>query len=187
MAKKKDVTDIVRTIVGELTGLTSEERQRVVQASLMLLGEASPGAPKVGGREQDQDVADKGISTRAYSWMRQNDLSLERLSHVFHIGAEGVEIIAPEIPGNSNRDKVRNAYVLLGVARFLDSGEARFDDKAARALCARYGFYDQTNHTKYMKGGNEFTGSKSAGWTVTTPGLKHGAVLIKLLTGSPDD
>jgi hypothetical protein len=183
MAKSKGVIDVVRIIVDELTPLESEERQRVIQASLTLLGEGSfKSAPKVDD-EEDSRVGDgEGVTARARSWMRQNGLVLEQLNDVFHFGPDGVEIIASEIPGNTNRDKVRNAYVLLGVARFLASGEPKFDDKAARVLCERYGFYDQTNHMKYMKGGNEFTGSKRAGWTVTAPGLKHAAVVIKRLT-----
>ena len=183
MAKSKSMMDVVRVIVEELTPLESEERQRVIQASLTLLGEASvKGMPKLDDHE-DNSVGDgEGFSSRARSWMRQNDLSSELLSHVFHFDPNGMEIIASDIPGKTNRDKVRNAYVLLGVAGFLSSGETRFDDKAARALCERYGFYDKTNHMKYMRGGNEFTGSKDAGWTVTAPGLKHAAVVIKQLT-----
>jgi hypothetical protein len=182
MAKNKNMTDVVRIIVDELTPFESEERQRVIQASLTLLGEVSSASARKVDEHEDSLVSDgEGISSRARSWMRQNDLLAEQLSHVFHFGSNGVEIIASEIPGKANRDKVRNAYVLLGVAGFLGSGETKFDDKAARALCERYGFYDQTNHMKYMKGGNEFTGSKDAGWTVTAPGLKHAAVVIKQL------
>ena len=44
------------------------------------------------------------------------------------------------------------------------------------------GFFDGTNHMKYMKGGNEFTGSKDKGWTLTAPGLKVGASLVTQLS-----
>lgn len=87
-------------------------------------------------------------------------------------------MIAAQIPGRSNRDKVRNAYILTGVAQFLRTAETSFDDKAARKLCEESGFYDHTNHSKYLKGGNEFTGTSKKGWKLTSPGLKAAAALI---------
>jgi hypothetical protein len=183
MAKQKSLTDIVATLVEELTPLGSDERHRAIQASLTLLGEAPIQA--VGGtKSNEQHGAEEDVgefSARSRIWMRQNSISPEELLQVFHVNEGEVEIIASEIPGKSNRDKVRNAYVLLGIARLISLGEAKFDDKSARALCASSGFYDKTNHMKYMKGGNEFTGSKDKGWMLTAPGLKHGAEIIKEL------
>lgn len=180
---KKNIMEVVSTIVEELTPLTSEERQRAIQASLTLLGETQA---KIGtnlqSAEGEASDAASILPARTRTWMKQNALSAEQLDQVFHFVGGDVEIIASEIPGRTNREKVRNAYVLLGVARFLASGEGKFDDKAARALCEVSGFYDQTNHMKYMKGGNEFTGSKEKGWSLTAPGLKHGAILISELS-----
>jgi hypothetical protein len=176
---KKSVTAIVATIVDELTPLTSEERQRVIQASLTLLGEVLTRSTKSAANEQHDDgEGSVDLPVRAEAWIKQNGLSREQVHQVFHLSGDGAEVIASDISGKNNREKVRNAYILLGVARLLSSGEAKFDDKAARALCQSSGFYDTTNHMKFMKGGNEFTGSKDRGWTLTAPGLKHGAVLV---------
>jgi hypothetical protein len=181
---KKTITEVLGIIVGELTPLTSEERQRVIQASLTLLGEGTPAkVAKSSSNEQQDDGEDlSNLPTRAQSWIRQNGLSLEQIHQVFHLSDGGADVIASEIPGKRNREKVRNAYVLLGIARLLSPGDAKFDDKAARALCETSGFYDHTNHVKYLKGGNEFTGSKDKGWSLTSPGLKHGAMLVIELT-----
>jgi len=181
----KSITDIVAKIVGELTPLDSEERKRVVQASLMLLGETAVAETKSAadtnkGEESSLDAGE--LSPRARTWSKQNGLSQESLSQIFHQGSDGVEIIVADIPGKGNRDKVRNAYVLLGIAKMISTGEPSFDDKDARALCERYGFLDSTNHAKYIKGGNEFTGSKDRGWTLTAPGLKHAATLVAELS-----
>ncbi|OCK58057.1 hypothetical protein [Bradyrhizobium sp. LMTR 3] len=179
---QKSITDIMAAIVAELTPLQSEERQRVIQASLVLLGESPLAASKksTAGLSDADDSSE--MPARARTWIKHNNLSLDHIQQVFHVGSDGVEIIISEIPGKGNRDKVRNAYVLLGVARLISSNDPRFDDKDARALCERYGFFDGTNHMKYMKGGNEFTGSKEKGWILTAPGLKHGAALILDLT-----
>ena len=177
----KTVVQIVGTLVEELTPLSSEDRQRVLQAALALLGETQGvsshnfSAQKVTPEALGGDVE---LPPRARNWLRQNHVTSEQIENVFHKGESGLELIASEMPGKTNREKVRNAYVLIGLARFLETGEGKFDDKPARALCERYGFFDGTNHTKYMKDGNEFTGSKDKGWTLTAPGLKRGAALI---------
>src|ERR1700722_15883466 len=102
--------------------------------------------------------------------MKHNGLSLDQIYQVYHLDSNGVEVIASEIPGRNNRERVRNAYILEGIASLLRSGDARFDDVAGRALCESRGFFDGTNHMKYMKVGNEFAGSKDKGWTLTAPG-----------------
>jgi hypothetical protein len=180
---KKSMTEIVGTVVDLLTPLPSEDRRRIIHAALTLLGEDAVAKENVGQREQQQDS--EGISDlppRARTWMRQNGLSIDQVFQVYHLDSNGVEIIASEIPGRNNREKVRNAYILQGIASLLQSGDARFDDVSARSLCESHGFFDGTNHMKYMKGGNEFTGSKDRGWTLTAPGLKLGASLVAQLS-----
>lgn len=178
---RKSITDVVAVIVGELSDLTSEERQRVVQASLMLLGEtqAKPTAEPI---IETSDSGGSEFSARARAWIKQTGLSLEEIQQVFHFGDDGAEIIASEIPGKNYRERTRNAYLLCGISKFLTSDDAKFDDKAARELCERSGSYDPTNHAKHLKGGNEFSGSKDKGWTLTAPGLKQGAALISSLS-----
>lgn len=172
----KSITQAVADVVDALTEFSPEERRRIVQASLTLLGDASvPLDDKVEGGN-----GDGGLPAKARIWMKQYGLTAEQTSEVFHPGENGMDIIA-SIPGASRREQVRNAYILSGIARLLTDGETRFDDKAARQLCEKGGFFDHTNHSKYMKG-SEFTGSKQKGWVLTTPGLKHGAALVIELT-----
>ena len=175
---KKTVLDAIGVVVGELTPFSAEDRQRIVQASLTVLGEPV-SANFDGDNAAVVGQGDGGLSVRAKTWMKQNEISLDQLNQVFLLGNGETEIIVSQIPGKNNREKVRNAYVLLGVARLLTAGEAKFDDKDARAVCENFGVYDQTNHMKYMKGGNEFAGAKDKGWILTAPGLKHAAILIK--------
>jgi hypothetical protein len=173
----KTLSEIVGTIVIELTPLGSEERKRAVHAAMTLLGEEVIKALPARVEQTEHDGAET-LPSRVRTWMRQNDLSMGEIQQVFHIDNETVEIIA-EIPGKNNKEKVRNAYILTGVSNFLLTGEQRFDDTTARGLCERVGIYDSTNHAKHMKDGNEFTGSRERGWTVTIPGLKVGANLVK--------
>ena len=87
-------------------------------------------------------------------------------------------------PGKNGKEKTINAYVLTGVSAFLQTGETKFDDKTARDVCKTMGCFNEGNHAYYLKGrGNVLGGSKDSGWTLTGPGLKLGAELIRNLAG----
>jgi hypothetical protein len=177
LSMTKTLAQIVGTIVDELTPLGSDARRRAIQAAMTLLGEEPIKSPRVDD-ELDKVEGAQSLAARSVAWMRQNEISMEQLQHTFLIENGSVEIIA-QIQGGSNREKVRNVYVLVGIANFIRTGDQKFDDADARSLCERFGIYDSTNHSKYMKGGNEFTGSREKGWTLTMPGLKVGANLVK--------
>lgn len=173
----KTLMQVVGSIVEDLTPLSSDDRKRAVQAAMTILGEE---AVKVqSGMDQDM-VGNENVHTRARMWMRQNDLSIDQIQQVFLIEGDRIEVIAA-IPGASKKEQVRNAYILTGVSQFLRTGEQRFDDAPARELCERFAIYDSTNHSKYTKGSSDFTGSRERGWSVTQPGLKAGAALIKMI------
>jgi hypothetical protein len=183
----KKTTEIVSEIFELLNPLSSDERHRVIQASLTLLGETaahvSPmSSHQTGGTEIDATDA-SSISSRARIWMKQYGIAVEDLQQVFQLDAGSTEVIAGEIPGKNRKEKTYNAYVLTGIATLLSNGNASFDDKSARALCERFGCYDRANHSSTMKDrGSEFTGTKDSGWSLTAPGLKRGAALVKEMT-----
>lgn len=180
---KPKVTEVVTTIVNILEPLTSDERRRVIGASLTLLGDE----PSIGQKEPvsnlKEDEADSStLPSRAKLWMKQNTVSSSELQQVFHI-VDGTAAVIGEVPGKSAKERVHNAYVMAGIAKFLETGSPSFDDTGARDLCKTAGCFDTTNHSKYLADkGNEFTGSKDKGWTLTSPGLKRGAALVKELT-----
>lgn len=111
-------------------------------------------------------------------WLKQNELTEEVLSEVFHIAGEGTAVLTTEMPGKSDSERAMNCYLLTGAASFITTGLPTFTDKAGRELCSSTGCYDHTNHAKRIKG-KELTGSKEKGWTLTGPGLKKAASLIK--------
>lgn len=186
MAKSKP-SEIVGKIVDLLTPLSSDDRSRVIAASLTLLGETLPKGIKGGDREDGDASGGEGTSISASgktrTWQKQNSISAEQLGQVFHSADGKTDIIASEMPGKNKKEKTLNAYVLTGIAQLLNGGEPKFSDKDARALCTSAGCYDSANHSSSLKDkGNWFTGTKEKGWTLTAPGLKHGATLVKNLT-----
>jgi hypothetical protein len=180
MAKAKS-SHIVGEIVELLTPVSSEERKRIISASLLLLGDS----PIVETPVEDEQPAAASTSGTAKTWQKQNQITAEQLGQVFHNDNGNIHVIMGEMPGKNSREKTINAYVLTGIAQLLTSGEPKFTDKDARKLCSSAGCYDSTNHTKAMQAkGNLFTGTKEKGWTLTAPGLKHAA---KLLKGLPSE
>jgi hypothetical protein len=169
--------DALAGIVEILTPLPAEERTRVVRAAMVLLGEShstsdidvDPSAGSVGN-----------LQPRARMWLKQNSITNDQLQQVFHLSDGALEVIAPHLPGKSKKEQTYNAYVLAGIGQLLLTGNASFDDKTARALCEKFGCYDSANHSAHLKDkGNEFAGTKEKGWTLTAPGLKRGADMIK--------
>lgn len=174
-------TEIVAKIVEMLTTMSSEDRQRIIGASMVLLGETL--LTKLETESNEGDASTGGFPTRAKSWMNQNGLSSDELEQVFDLSDGAVTVIAAEVAGKNNAERSVNVYVLLGLAQMLSTGEPGFNDKAARALCETLGCYDYNNHSTYLKEkGNNFIGSKKAGWKLTAPGLKYGASLVKKMT-----
>lgn len=185
----KKTTEIVTEIVELLTPIDSDERARVIQASLMLLGETLPVLPRAGGdgggAAEDEGDGASMLPVRARTWMKQNGVSLEELQQVFHLESGSAEVIAGEIPGKNKKDKTYSAYILTGLSKLLSTGTRTFDDKTARTLCESSGCYDKANHSVHIKErGNEFTGTKEKGWSLTAPGLKRAAALVKEMTKS---
>lgn len=180
---KKTSIDMTGKIVELLSPLESEERLRIISASLMLLGEKPVALGK--GSEAEDSTEGDGATTlppRARTWMKQYGISVEQTHQVFHLDNGTAEVIAATIPGKNKKEQTFNAYILTGIARLLATGDPSFEDKVARSLCENAGCYDSANHAAYMKSkGNEFTGSKDKGWTLTSPGLKRGAALVQEL------
>jgi hypothetical protein len=177
---QKPLTQAVAKVVEELASFSSEDRHRIVAASMTLLGEAPARFVPEGEIDESRLGQSVQFPAKARNWMQQHGLTEEQINQVFHFGDEGPEIIA-HIPGASRKEQVRNAYVLCGIGRLLTNGETRFEDKVARGICESGGFFDHTNHMKYMKC-SEFTGSREKGWVLTAPGMNLGASLVTQLS-----
>lgn len=180
---KSNAVDAMGKLVEILTPLPSEERTRVIQAAMLLLGEAKPKLAStsdvVGGQdEQSHDLM--RVPPRARAWMRQNGILDTEIEQVFHIADGRAEVIASHMPGRNKKEQTYNAYILTGVSELLLTGNPFFSDKAARGLCESSGCYDRANHSTHLRDrGNEFSGGKDKGWVLTAPGLKRAAEIIK--------
>jgi hypothetical protein len=188
---KADLPSITTELYKLLEPLEPEVRERAIKAAIVMLGgipqssslhkHADPGAS-----EEDQDDGPP-LASKVKSWMRVHSISRDQIGYVFHLDADVWEVLPSVAPGKNGKEKTINAYVLTGIAAFLQTGEAKFDDKTARDVCRAMGCFSEGNHAYYLKGrGNLLGGGKDSGWMLTGPGLKHGAELIKTLASETD-
>src|ERR1700722_645648 len=145
----KDIMAVVTKIVKELKDLSPEERRRVIGASLTLLGDEPTTLADKKNDVNGGGDHDNALPVKARAWMRQNDISMTELEQVFHFSEGGVEVIASEIPGKNQKQQTFNAYILVGIGKFLTDATSNFDDKSARALCKSSGCLNEANHSQY--------------------------------------
>ena len=182
-----NLSEAMSKIVEVLNVFSSEERLRIVKASLTLLGDQfNPPSSQTGAGNFSQqgsvnaDFENSDLHPQAQKWMSKNGISEDQLEHFYHFDQGRATPIA--LPGNatSKREQTINAYLATGLASYLTSGDASFSDADARRFCEQSGCYDSPNHTKAIKAlGNKVTGSKVAGWKLTSPGLTAAAELVK--------
>lgn len=179
----------LNTIVDALQPLQSADRKRAVLGALHFLDEDWVPLPNKRADGSDAEAKELGVANGAFSpavqsWMKKNDLSVEEIEHVFSFDNGIINIIA-DLPGKSKREDTITIYILMGVGTFLHTGGLKFSDEAARASCTRHNAFDSPHHATTMKElKSEFTGDKKEGWTITTPGLKKGAAIVKKLASS---
>lgn len=181
----KSITDATIKVHAILEPFESEERQRVMSAALILLGDQPvqrqlAASNQAGGETQDEPSDTGDLPVAASRWVKKHGLNRETLEHYFHFDGGAVEPI--ELPGDAKgkREKTINTYLMQGIAALLQSGGAAFDDSDARTQCTEFGCYDGANHGSTLKKfGNLIAGSKSNGWKLTAPGLTAAANLVK--------
>jgi hypothetical protein len=180
MSKELPFAEMLK-IVEILKPLASEDRVRAIKAAMAMLDESHSGIGRpVGSVIVPLGAGDEfaNLPPRARSWMRQHGVTVTALQQVFQMTPEGPEVIA-HMPGRSKKEQMYNAYILTGLGQLLHTGSASFQDRPARALCEASGCYDNANHSAYLRDkGNEFSGTKDKGWTLTAPGLKRAAEII---------
>jgi hypothetical protein len=139
---------------------------------------------KVDSASRDTREGDlEGISVVAQKWMRRNGLTADQLSHLFSLGVDEIDLVAKSVPGKNKKERMRNVLLLTGVAAYLGGGVARVADDDLREACNHYNAYDQANFAAHMKDfAAEASGSKAAGYTLTSRGLTAATQLVKEMT-----
>jgi hypothetical protein len=93
-----DITAITAQIFKLLEPLQSDERKRIIKASLTLLGEEGNVEADASKKEEEQEGGNTSLPAKARTWMRTNGITQEQLGQVFHVEDGTVAIIAAEAP-----------------------------------------------------------------------------------------
>ena len=188
-----NLAEITSRVYALLEPLATDERQRIIEATMALFGEEPPSrGPKRSAENGDEgpDEADAfaALGKKARRWIRQAGFTADVLEEVFHFEDNGVvELIAIEIPGSSMREMTANAYLLCGARSLLQTDEPSVDNKEAVEYCKHVGCYDKNNHTANRNSlGNRLTGSVADGFTLPGPGLKAAAALVKAVAAQTE-
>lgn len=128
-----------------------------------------------------------GISPVALRWMRRNGLTADRLSAIFSLGVDEIDLVAKKAPGKSRRARMQNVFLLKGVAAYLSTGAARFTHEQIKEACLHYDAFDTDNFASYLKDFSaEVSGTKESGYTLTARGLTAATEIIKEMIGTKD-
>lgn len=184
MAGEKSKT--LAQLIDLLEPLSDEERLRAVNAALTFLGTSilstAPTRKASKDSDDENEREDHGLPASAIRWLKQNQILESQLENIFHFGSNEVQIIASDVAGKGNKEKAKQCYLLVGVRTLLQDGEPKVSDEEARQVCRRIGCYDRKNHSRAVRDlGNFVTGSQSAGFVLTQPGLRAIAETIKTM------
>jgi hypothetical protein len=185
-----DLKTLVSGLYDLLEPAEPADRKKAIKAAMTMLGDDASVADQKPGKgasasagDDDDDDDNAEFNAKARTWMSRNKVTAEEIAHVFHVDGETVDVIVDTVPGKNQKAQAVNAYMLTGIAEFLKTGESKFTDKVARETCKKLGCFAETNHATHMKKpGNVLSGSKESGWSVTGPGMKTAAELIKGFT-----
>jgi hypothetical protein len=185
--KKKSIPEAASDLYNLLEPLEVAERSRVIQAALAMLGENSLTSSPLNSKQLKDEVIGQSLSKpvgpKAERWIRQFKVDRSALDELYHIDDTTVDLISTDVPGKSTREKTVNCYLLVGIRNFLANDEPKFDDKEAVDFCQSVGAYDRNNHTSNRNSlGNLVSGNRANGFTLTIPGQREAAQLVRTMT-----
>jgi hypothetical protein len=123
------------------------------------------------------------ISSVAQKWLARNNLKPAQLGKLFSLGGDEIDLIAPSVPGESKRTRMRNVVLLKGVAAYLGSGAARVSYQEIKETCLHYDAFDAPNFATHLKNFSaEVSGAKGLGYTLTPRGLAAATELVRQMT-----
>jgi hypothetical protein len=178
----KSPAELALEVYNILVGRDSDVRQRVMQSAMTLLGETVPSAAARPSPQAESGFGDVKLGPKAMRWIQKHAITREMLEELYHLGDEGMDIIAGSVPGASKREMTINCYLLSGIRGLLKNDAPTLDETETVAVCKRLTAYDKNNHpSNRLAVGNKINGSRPT-FTLTGPGETAAAELIRRMT-----
>jgi len=195
----------IGVVYDALRQLDADGQQRVTDCVSKILNLAAPAAvsaPKRNIQDEEAEIVEEkparqndtdshgaaedgleGISPIAQKWIRRSGLDAAKLSSVFSLGVDEIDLVAKSVPGKSVRARMLNVALLKGIASYLSGGVARINLAQLKGACTHYDAFDENNFYKHLKDfAPELSGNKETGYTLTARGFTDATSLIKQMT-----
>ncbi|HTQ75655.1 MAG TPA: hypothetical protein VMI74_15340 [Burkholderiales bacterium] len=140
---------------------------------------------KINSAESSEQSGDEleGVSPVAKKWMARNGLEAKKLSALFSLGVDEIDLVAKKVPGKNKKERMHSVFLLKGVAAYIGTGAARFTHEQMKEACLHYDAFDAANFAVNFKSlTGEVSGSKESGYTLTARGLAAATEMIKALS-----
>lgn len=122
----------------------------------------------------------EGISPVAQKWIRRHSLDVNKLSSLFSLGVDEIDLVANKVPGKNKKQRLLNVLRLLGIASYLGTGAPRVSYVKLKEASTHYDSHDEANFAANMRAvTSEISGSREAGYTLTARGLTAATELVK--------
>ena len=146
---------------------------------------ALAASPRESAAEIKREASEglEGISPVAKKWMSRNGLDANRLSSIFSLGIDEIDLVAKAVPGKNKKARMHSVFLLKGIAAYLGTGAARFSHEQMKEACLHYDAFDAANFAANIAAlSSEISGNKEAGYTLTARGLSTATDMVKELT-----
>ncbi len=127
----------------------------------------------------------EGISPAGKKWITRSGIKPAKLMLVFSLGIDEIDLVSKSVPGNTKSQRMRNVFLLKGVAAYLGTGSARFTHEQIKETCLHYDAWDTANFANIFKTMSaDVSGGKDTGYTLTAKGISEATTLVKNMSGS---
>lgn len=126
----------------------------------------------------------EGISPVGKKWITRSGIKPSKLMSIFSLGIDEIDLVSKSVPGGKKAQRMRNVFLLKGIAAYLGTGSAKFTHEQIKETCLHYDAWDSPNFANiYKTMSPDVSGTKETGYTLTAKGISEATNLIKSITG----
>jgi hypothetical protein len=127
----------------------------------------------------------EGISPIGKKWITRSGIRPAKLMSIFSLGIDEIDLVCKSVPGATKSKRMRNVFLLKGIAAYLGTGAARFTHEQVKETSLHYDAWDGPNFANiYKTMSADISGSKEIGYTLTAKGISEATALIKSISGA---
>lgn len=189
----------ISNVYSALKDLDTDARSRVLSYVSSKFNISAPASSSVSYKEempaarqeQQYDASLKaddefeGVSPAGKKWITRSGISQSKLMSIFSLGIDEIDLVSKSVPGQKKAQRLKNVFLLKGLAAYLGTGAARFTHEQVKEACLHYDAWDGPNFASIFKSmAADVSGGKDSGYTLTAKGISEATNLLKSMTGS---